>query len=216
MALTSKYFSLLPDVQVRTRPIKYPFSDSDFIIAKNFFKRFRINEDVFDNVVLFNEVAISAGNARIEQVALQAYGREDYDWIIILTNNLINPLFDWPLSNELLRKQVEKSYKDPYNEIRHYQVEENDYLIPPGTVVDETWYNTSHKYWNGTEIAEYRGRDVARPITQFEYESQENEKKRTIYLLKPRFVQAFIDDIRRQTKYQKSSSYINDRLKTAQ
>ena len=46
--MTSSYFSLVPNLKYDQKPISYPFSESDFVITKNFFKRFRINSDVFD------------------------------------------------------------------------------------------------------------------------------------------------------------------------
>ena len=49
------YFSLVPDINYDKKPISYPFSESDFIIAKNFFRRYQINPDVFDFAVFYNK-----------------------------------------------------------------------------------------------------------------------------------------------------------------
>ena len=47
------YFKLLPDIKYDQKPISYPFSESNFVVAKNFFRRFKINEDFKQYAVYF-------------------------------------------------------------------------------------------------------------------------------------------------------------------
>ena len=103
------YFSLIPDIKYDLKPISYPFSESDYITAKNFFRRYQVNPDLFDNAVFYNKYAVEEGD-RIEDIARRFYGSPYYDWVLILTNNFINPLFSFPLDSETLRKTVEKKY----------------------------------------------------------------------------------------------------------
>ena len=42
------YFSIIPNLAYDEKPIKYPFSESDFVTAKNFFRRYQVDPDVFD------------------------------------------------------------------------------------------------------------------------------------------------------------------------
>ncbi len=219
--MTSSYFSLVPNLKYDQKPISYPFSESDFVIAKNFFKRFRINSDVFDQSQLYNRITIDDSVRRLDIVSEALYGRPDYDWIIILTNGLINPLFDFPLTATQLQKQVEKSYKDPYNTIRHYEIVANSVqeevfgrvLYDEGTHVDETFYTNSHKYFFDGSVEFAAGRDLSFPVTIFQYEEKLNDDKRNMYALKPSLIEPFIDDIRRQTQYKKSSAFLNSKLK---
>jgi len=46
-----------------------------------------------------------------------------------------------------------------------------------------------------------------------EHYTAENEKKRQIYLLKPRYLTGFVDDFRKQNLYNKSGNYVNQQLK---
>ena len=52
------YFSIIPNLAYDEKPIKYPFSESDFVTAKNFFRRYKVNENIFSNAVYFNKYAI--------------------------------------------------------------------------------------------------------------------------------------------------------------
>ena len=78
------YFSLVPDINYDQKPISYPFSESDFIIAKNFFRRYQINPDVFDFSVFYTKYTVENGK-RLDEIANDAYGNPLYDWIIILS-----------------------------------------------------------------------------------------------------------------------------------
>ena len=219
--MTSSYFSLVPNLKYDQKPISYPFSESDFVITKNFFKRFRINNDVFDQSQLYDRITIDDGARRLDLISEALYGRPDYDWIIILTNNLVNPLFEYPLTELQLQKQVEKNYDDPYNTINHYEIIANSkqeelfgrVLYDEGTHVDETFYNKDHKYLldDNEEVAS--GRDLAFPVTEYQFEQQINDNRRNLYALKPELVELFIDDIRKQTRYKKSSAFLDGKLK---
>lgn len=38
------------------------------------------------------------------------YGSEQYDWIITTINNIVNPYYDWPLSEESFYEMIEEKY----------------------------------------------------------------------------------------------------------
>ncbi len=74
------YFSLLPNLQYDTKPIKYPFSESDSVIVKNFFKRFKIDDNLFGYATFYKKYAVPEGT-KIESIAKRYYGNEFYDWV---------------------------------------------------------------------------------------------------------------------------------------
>lgn len=205
------YFSIVPNISYDEKPISYPFSESDYVTAKNFFRRYRLSEDIFSNAVFFKKYSIVEGE-RPDSVANKAYGNPFYDWIILLTNNLVNVQYDWPKSNYEIYKIAESEYDDPYGTIHHY---ETDTIGPykSGQRVDETFYNKTHKLNINGSIVIKNGNEISRPVTIAEWLQDENEKKREIYLLKPPYVQPFVDDFRKQNLYKKDNNYINQRLK---
>jgi len=216
-AVFKMYFSFIPNIEYDKKPIQYPFSESDFVVAKNFFRRYQVNPDVFSYAVYFKKYAIEEGE-RLDTIAEKAYGNPFFDWVVALTNNMINPLFDLPLSQNDLRKSLESSYDDPYSTIKHYEtyeIKNNNgvTILKSGLIVDETFYSSPFKYWNGTSVENISGSTASRPVTIFEYEEQQNEKKREIYLLKPTYLDAFLSDFRKTNLYGKSSDFVNNRLK---
>jgi len=205
------YFSIIPNVSYDEKPISYPFSESDFVVAKNFFRRYKVNDDVFSNAVYFKKYSIREGE-RPETLAHKLYGNVFYDWVILLTNNMVNAQYDWPLNNYELYQTLESEYDDPYSEIHHYETSAIG-QYGAGLHVDETFYNGQHKVNIDDTITLKNGNEICSPITVAEYYSRENEKKREIYILKKSYLRSFVNDFRKQNIYQKSGNYINQRLK---
>ena len=222
------FFSLIPDIEYDVKPIKFPYTKSDFITAKNFFRRFKINEDVFSYTATFNKYAVIEGETP-DQVAEKAYGDPFLDWVILMTNNVINPLFDWPRSDNSVRKYCEKTYTDPYSEILYYKTREiksgtsmstdltgktvKINALDAGVKVDEKFYNTPFSFFDGNQVITMAGSEVCDPVNAYQHEIEENEKRREIYLLKGRFLDAFINEFTQKNSYERSTDYISQRSK---
>ena len=218
------YFSLIPNIEYDTKPISYPFSESDFIVAKNFFRRFKIDDNVFGYATFYKKYAVPDGIG-IETIANNYYGSPFYDWVIILTNNYINPQFAFPVNSETVRKIAEERYgeTEAYSGIHHYETIEKksgqivdglDVLaLKGGLTVDKKFYDSQFTYFNGTQPVNVNGNTVSKAITNFEYEVEENEKKREIYLLRSTYLKRFVNEFKKKNIYKDSSDFITQRLK---
>ena len=216
------YFSLLPDIQYDKKPISYPFSGSDYIIAKNFFRRYQINPDIFGYATFYDKYTVQDG-VKIEEIAKNYYGSVLYDWIIILTNNLINPAFAFPLDSYTLSKFIEEKYGSEAFNIHHYETieikstQEIDNIpitvLEGGKIVDSNFHTNTFTYWNGSEYINVNPGSASKAITNYDYEIQENEKKREVYILKQGFSNRFIEEFKRNSLYSDSGSFISKRLK---
>tara|TARA_Y100000385_G_C13078734_1_gene632769 strand:- start:128 stop:1846 length:1719 start_codon:yes stop_codon:yes gene_type:complete len=142
------YFDFLPSIKYDVKPISYPFSESDYVVAKNFFRRYKISDTAFTQSVYFNKYALQDGQ-RLDQIAETVYNDPNLDWVVILTNNMINTTFDLPMSEAELQRHVEQQYDNPYYDIHHYEIRSEEeqvaefgkVLVPPKTWVDESYYN---------------------------------------------------------------------------
>ena len=104
-------------------------------------------------------------------------------------------------------------------DVNYIRIDDDNYVIEgiAWTRVDGTWYRvteTGFRYYDDGSTREISGSELSRPVTQFEYEQTENEKKREIYILKPGFVQTLVEDFRKAALYKKSSDYVSNRLKS--
>lgn len=210
------FFSYVPDLQYDTKPSKFPFGKTDYVIVKNFFRRFKINEDMLSYAVFFQKYSITDSD-RIDLLAEKAYGSPYYDWVIAILNNIINPVLDWPMNEYQLRKYVEEKYDSP-DDIHHYETLEvkdsnGKLVLKSGVVVDERFYNTPFKFYDSKTQKPATKLNASIPVSNFEYELRKNESKREIYLLKGRYFDAFVNEFRKLNLYSKSSDYISSQLK---
>lgn len=213
------YFNYIPDIKYDTKPISYPFSESEYVVAKNFFRRYKISDDFKKYAVFFKQYNVSDFE-KPWTIANIAYGDPQLDWVILLTNNIVNPLFDWPQDSFTLRKILEGKYNDPYGAIKHYETfyktDSTGVVVQnKGIIVDQQFYTDSHKYYDsGTnQVVTSPGNEWAKPVTIFEYESDLNDNKKNIFLLKPVYLDNFIREFRTNNKYSDSTDTITSRLK---
>ena len=217
------YFSQIPNISYDTKPTSYPFSESDRIIAKNFFRRYELNSDAFGYATFYTKYAVNQG-VRIETIADRYYGKPTYDWVIILTNNLINPQFSWPLNDYTVRKIAEDKYgDDTYSGVHHYETIETKsgqsigtkpvIALQGGLRVDKTFYDSPFTFWNGIQNVTVAGNTVSKPILNYDHEVIENEKNREIYILRKKYFFKFIEEFKVKSLYSQSSDFVNKRLK---
>lgn len=189
-------------------------SSYDYARVKNLFRRAKIRDDFFQNATTFTKYKI-IGEERPDQVSEKLYGSSTYDWVVLVSNNIINTRTEWPLSdaefsNYLERKYTEAELASPH----HYETtlvtdSRGKMIVPAGKIVDS---NFTVKYYDeilGVSVT----KNPVKLVSIYEYEIQQNDKKRNIYILRPRFLQTAIDDMRRIMSYGFSSQYVDDGTK---
>ena len=217
------YFRELPDLDYQSF-LSSRTSNDEYLRVKNLFRRNKLRDDLASTFTLFNKYEIVEG-ARPDTVAEELYGSSQLDWIVLLTAGITNVRDQWPLSNrELYNYTVKKYGLENINNVHHYETNEikdsaNRLIMSAGKVVDSdfiiSYYDRGIMYTNdstqlgaGVEVLT----NVTRAISNSDYEIIENEKKSSIYLLKPGYVQQLLNDMRTEMLYGKSSEYVTDKL----
>ena len=213
----SKYFRKLPNLNYPSL-LKTRESNVDFVQTKNLFRRVKIREDLFGNFMQFEKYKV-VGDERPDNVAEKVYDNDDLDWVILLSNNIIDIKNDWPLTQSQFNEFVNEKYTpQQLVSIHHYETLElrdnkNQLILPAGITVDE---NFNMEYLSGGQIRSTNSLIDGRPIkavTFFDFENDLNDRKRNINVLKPDLLGVFIKDFERVMKYDKSSQYVNRKLK---
>ena len=189
-------------------------SSYDYARVKNLFRRAKIRDDFFQNATTFTKYKI-IGEERPDQVAEKIYGSSEYDWVVLVSNNIINTRTEWPLSdaefsNYLERKYTEAELASPH----HYETtlvtdSRGKMIVPAGKIVDSNFSVTYYDEILSVSVT----KNPVKLVSIYEYEIQQNDKKRNIYILRPRFLQTAIDDMRRIMSYGFSSQYVDDGTK---
>lgn len=227
------YFNQIPNFEYVSR--NYDEKNiSDYVIVKNLFKRAKIRDDIFENIAFFEKYNI-VGDDRPDNVAYRVYGDSSLDWLILLSNNILNIQSEWPLpSNTFENVMLEKygSYESLYD-THHYETMEvkdtlGNTIVPGGLIVSELirdyrkyiknefdeeeenpTYNNLVPYF--IEFYDY-GLDkevlktnIINEITNYDYEIEIENNKRNIFVLKPTYLNIILDDLDNIMSYKKGS-----------
>ena len=206
------YFKELPNISyVSLLPNKN--RSDERIEVKNLFKRAKLRTDIDQDVTSFDYYLVQ-DNERPDIIAEKIYGDPDFDWVILITNNITSIRNQWPLSNnELYQYCLEKYGSDlAIMETKHFETQEikdkyGRIILEKGLVVDENFTFTYSKDDNTVETV-----SPAQSVSRYTFEQRLNEDKRKIRVLKSSLLPAFISDFQRIMQYDKSSSFINSGL----
>ena len=185
------YFSSLPDVFVRTSSYRQNNVDP-YKLAKNIFRRIKIRDELEDVVIGFSQYTIK-NNQRPDQVAGDIYGNMGFDWVVLLCNNIINVYDEWPMSEDELERYIDNAYEEDADSVHHWVTQEikdikGRIIVKEGRTVPENWSYTKP---DGTAIPKD---ELVRPISVYEFESEKNNQKRNIYLLRKQYVGSFVEE----------------------
>ena len=216
--MSRKYFRQVPDFQYVSRLPNATISD--YITVKNLFKRGKLKENVAADATLFTKYQVR-GDDRPDNVAFKFYGDENLDWLVMLSNNILNLQNEWPLLQAEFDRYLIDKYEtyENLNSIHHYETIEiksstGVVIVPAGLTVDSDYSVTYFDWIIELEITE---NNIVTPITNLEYEEKLDDEKRNIFLLKQEYIGVIKGDIDNFMPYKKGSTeYVSKTLKKAE
>ena len=160
---------------------------NNFLSVTNIMKRVKFKPKIIEDIVDYYPYFVKEGE-RPDIISFNEYGTIAYAYLIMLINNVYDPLFDWPLSSQQFEKYIESKYGSVssamgttkyFFQIIRAEVAKtgvSERVPEVKFIVDETTYNAL---------------DVGARTTQTEYEYEEelNDNKREIKLINPEFIQ---------------------------
>tara|TARA_A200000159_G_scaffold163513_1_gene190020 strand:- start:42 stop:740 length:699 start_codon:yes stop_codon:yes gene_type:complete len=194
------FFSKLPNLQYTLTRTNFKFTNEDFVLAKNIFRSISIDNSVYATD-LFSQVELKEGS-RPDQIAEALYGDATYDWVILITNKIIDIKTDWYLGTGEFEKLMTKRYTD-FNGVKYYTTIEvkndlGEVVQPAGMRVnynpaDPDSFKLRYVKSYNPFVEEYEnGLTLLIPVSNYEHEVEQNAKRRIIQLLKPEYLEAFV------------------------
>jgi hypothetical protein len=216
----AKYFNYFPTTAY--------FSDNEqtsIDVVTNLTFKFKFNDAFRENSVVYYDYIVPEGETP-EILASKVYNSSERHWIILMVNNIINPLNDWPMSGYALNKYINlkystSEYADTANtsntgiqwaesNVKEYFVKEKKTVLITGKSEEKTIFITQQDYANtltltsnnytlgdNTQVEIRRTRGTK---TYYDYEIETNESKRKIKLLKSEFVPFVEKEFKKLTK----------------
>lgn len=130
--------------------------------VKDLTRRIRIKRIVNETLDSFEPYRIQDGETP-EQLAHDFYGDSNLHWVILMFNDIIDPLYGWVLTSSDLLDYVRIIYGAG-----------NEYLV-------------HHYTLDGQTVPQATPGAIA--VSNFEYEDGKNEAKREIKIVHPRFIE---------------------------
>jgi|TARA_B100000035_G_scaffold192243_1_gene164107 hypothetical protein len=155
----------------------------NYKLVTDILRRVKIRSAIQDGAVLFDKYDVKNGE-NPEDVAFKWFGSADLHWVILLTNDITDRYYDWPLN----QVQFAEFLKDKYgagNEdaVHHYEITKSS-----GKTSSSGPSDYSHKVEVNSD------EDNASSVSNREYEERLQDKKRQIKLLNKSFLPEFIEE----------------------
>ena len=142
--MTQSYFRQVPNLEYVNRT-KGNDDISNYINVKNLFKRGKIRPDIFGNLSYFTKYKV-IGDERPDNIAWNVYEDSSLDWIVLLSNNILNVQSEWPLPQRALDEFLMEKYEthEKLHSIHHYETVEitnikGGVVLPGGLETPNTW-----------------------------------------------------------------------------
>ena len=207
----NSYFRQLPDLD-------YPSlandrnSVYDYQVVKNLFKRAVMRDDIFNDVTSFTKYSV-VGDERPDQVADTFYNDSGLDWVILTTNNIVHVRDEWPMGNQDFLTYLNEKYTEAeLANIHHYEtkiirdssgtlIQKEGLTVPEGhsvTFID-----------NGV----YRTESSLTSFSFLQHETDLNDAKRDINILKVEYLGLFLENFADIMEYKPSKQFVTSKLK---
>lgn len=162
--MAKPYFRQVPNFDYVSRDPEQK-QISQYAPVKNLFRRGKLRDDIFGDLSFFTKYKI-VGDERPDNVAYKIYNDETLDWVVLLSNNILNIQSEWPLPQTVFDKlMLEKygSYESLYSEVHHYETKEikdslGNIILPSGIQMPNSW-----KTGNGF-IGGYKATNIIRVL----------------------------------------------------
>lgn len=175
--MSTRYFKNFPVVDYKGKSLR------------NIMLKTTIVRDLLMNYSAFYEYSIKEGE-RITHVAYDYYGSVDFAWLVILSNQIVDPYFEWPLDQLEFDSYIEKKYgsrETAQSSILSYRLDGSELEITP-TTFQQIYANGIYANPNFT------------PIYAYQFELEENEKKRNIRLIDNDFASTIALELEKKLK----------------
>jgi hypothetical protein len=156
-------------------------------------RRFAITNFVKNAKVTFDEYYIEDGE-RPDTVAYDYYGDQSMDWLVLLTNEIQDPYFEWPLSYEQFNEYLRDKYGSvsvTQNTVHHYEriLQTHQIITESGIqrIIPEKTLQVDYTTYAALPATSRRS------VSVFDYENKLNDDRKHIYLIDLNYLQIIKD-----------------------
>ena len=171
------YFSRFP---LRVYDMK---GNGVYKLLPDILRRVKLRSGIKAGAFIFTEYDVRDGE-KPEDVAVKWFGDPEYHWVILMTNNITDRYYQWPMTQPQFQNFIEDKYGiASIDSIHHYEITQTS---------GRTTSNGPNDYSYLVECNS--DEDGASPVTNREYEQRLQDKFRSIRLLDQRYLPTFVSE----------------------
>ena len=161
-------------------------NNNNYKLLPDILRRVKLRAKVKSGNMLFDKYDVKE-NEKPEDVAYKWFGDAELHWVILMTNNITDRYYGWPLSSAQFAEYLTDKYGAGNEDaIHHYEVTQDS-----GRTSGKGPSDYSHKVEVNSDT------DNASSISNREYEEREQDKKRQIQLLDKSLLGDFVAEFDR-------------------
>ena len=150
-------------------------------IVTDLMTRVKVREKVINETSLYDKYDVPSGE-RPEDTAFKHFGSAEYHWVVLMTNNITDAFYEWPMSEQDFEAFLKDKYAEP-DGTHHYELTQSS---------GKTKANGPDDYSYLIEVnSDTTG---AQNVSNRQFEQRIQDERRTINLLNPSYLNTFIEE----------------------
>ena len=154
--------------------------NAQYKLLPNILRRVKLRSGLRSGAFLFDNYDVKDGE-RPEDIAFKWFGDPEYHWIILMTNNITDRYYQWPLTQPQFQEHLKDKYGAGNEDATHHY-----------EITQTSGPTTSRDYSHMVEC----NSDETNPtiISNRDYEQRKQDEYRQIRLLDRKYLRVFVDE----------------------
>lgn len=183
----SNYFSYFPTTDHDLT------NDGQKVALTNILRRFKVKSKVKDRIDVYHEYDIQDGD-RPDTIAEKYYGSSAYAWLVLHFNDIIDPMFEWPLFGNNFEQYIIGKYNS-LSEARatvheYRQILNEAQILNNGTRIPKKWVVVDLTTYS---LLPEASKEL---ISKYDYEVEKNEVKRKVKILDKKYLLQIQEEVK--------------------
>ena len=183
----SNYFSYFPTTEHDLT------NNGQKVKLTNILRRFKVKSDVKGRIGVYHDYEIQAGD-RPDTIAEKYYGSPAYAWVVLHFNDIIDPVFEWPLFDIDFSNYM----KGKYGSVPSAQATVHEYrqilneaeVLNNGTRIPKRWAVVDLTTYS---LLPEESREL---ISKYDYEIEKNDVKRKVKIMDKKYLLQIQEEVK--------------------
>ena len=156
-------------------------NDGNYKLLPDILRRVKQRNAIKDGQFVFDNYDVKDGE-KPEDIAYKWFGDAELHWVILMTNNVTDRYYEWPMNQVQFQTMLEDKYSNP-DGIHHYEITRDS-----GRTTGQGPNDYSYLVECNSDTAN------AVSVSNREYEEREQDRKRSIRLLNQTYLSDFLEE----------------------